>query len=236
MVCPPGSRWYPLVMVYLLTGARVSEILKPKLTWKDIDFENETLTLPVRKGRKSTEFPLEIILLEIFRGLKAHPYKKAHDNKPEDLNYPFPFNASYVGHKVKAILNSAGIDATAHDLRDSFVSHLIYLGYSLEDVSKIAGHSSIKITEQHYYGQIRERRRQMLSDLGQHFTRQINPPKTGTQNRDKTRSKVPYPDQYNNSLIKSKKPNSRREKGFPTVARDRIELPTHGFSVHCSTN
>ena len=158
-------------MVYLLTGARLSEVLKPKLSWKDIDLDQGRLTLPIRKGHGLTEFPLEPVLLEIFRDLRAKPYLKANSNTPEDQEFPFPFNASYVGHKIKAILNSAGIDATAHDLRDSFVSHLIYLGYPLEDVSKIAGHSTIKVTERHYYEQLQERRRSMLSDLENHITR-----------------------------------------------------------------
>ena len=169
--CRKGSRWYPLVMVYLLTGARLSEVLKPKLSWEDIDLENGILTLPFRKGQKSTEFPIESELLEIFHNLKANPYTKANSNLPEDADYPFPFNASYVDHKIKAILNDADIDATAHDLRDSFVSHLIYLGYSLEDVSKIAGHSTIKVTERHYYAQLQERRRSMLADLGSYLAR-----------------------------------------------------------------
>ena len=50
-------------MIYLLTAARLSEVLKPKLTWKDIDFENEILTLPIREGHSSTEFPLITVLL-----------------------------------------------------------------------------------------------------------------------------------------------------------------------------
>ena len=177
--CPKGSRWYPLVMVYLLIGARLSEVLKPKLSWKDIDLDNGILTLPFRKGQKSTEFPMEPVLLDIFRDLKANPYTKANSNLPEDADYPFPFNASYVGHKIKAILNDADIDATAHDLRDSFVSHLIYLGYSLEDVSKIAGHSTIKVTERHYYEQLQERRRSMLSDLESHVAKSQSAGKTG---------------------------------------------------------
>lgn len=64
-------------------------------------------------------------------------------------------------------------DATAHNLRDSFVSHLIYLGYPIEDVSKLVGHSTTKITEQYYYGQIEDRRKQMLSDLGDHIKVQV---------------------------------------------------------------
>lgn len=233
-VCPPGSRWYPLVMVYLLTGARLSEVLKPKLSWRDIDFENEILTLPVRKNHKSTEFPLNEILLELFRELKKRPYTKAHDSKQEDLKYPFPFNASYISHKIKAILNSAKIDATVHDLRDSFVSHLIYLGYPIEDVSKIAGHSTIKITEQHYYKQLQERRREMLTDLGQHITGQ---PKTLTKNVDKTRPRVPHPDQNQSGQPETEKPPLPSEiETLALVTRGGIEPPTNGLKVRCSTD
>ena len=109
-------------------------------------------------------------LVEVFQNLKRNPFSKAHDNQPEDVLYPFPINHSYVSHKIKAIMKEAGIDATAHDLRDSFVSHLIFLGYPIEDVSKMAGHSSIRVTEAHYYGQIEERRRQMITDLRDHLS------------------------------------------------------------------
>ena len=168
-VCPRGSRWYTLIMVYLLTGARLSEVLKPKLSWKDIDLEYGTLTLPMRKGGKSSEFQIKSELLEVFQNLKDHPYTKANSSDPADAAYPFPFNASYISHKIKAILNEAGIDATAHDLRDSFVSHLVYLGYSMEDVSEAAGHSSIKVTERHYYKQLNERKGRMAIDLQDHI-------------------------------------------------------------------
>ncbi len=180
-------------------------VVKPKLSWSDINLEKGMLTLHIRKGNGSTEFPLERVLLEIFRDLKAKPYVKANSNMPADQGYPFPFNASYVGHRIKAILNDADIDATAHDLRDSFVSHLIYLGYSLENVSKIAGDSTIKVTEQHYYGQFEEPRRTMLADLGRHMADQLNPSKTGTENRDIERSKVPNRDQSKKSMLRRKR-------------------------------
>lgn len=67
------------------------------------------------------------------------------------------------------ILNQAGINATAHDLRDSFVSHLVFLGYSIEDVSDAAGHSSIGVTWRHYYKQLKERKGRMASDLQDHI-------------------------------------------------------------------
>jgi len=243
--CPPGSRWYPLIMVYLLTGARLSEVLKPKLTWRDIDFENEILTLPIRKSHTSTEFPLDTVLLEIFRELKANPYTKAHDNKPDDHHYPFPFGHHYISHKIKAILKGAGIDATAHDLRDSFVSHLIHIGYPLEDVSKIAGHSTTQITERYYYKQLEERRRQMLTDLGDHFTGRYSQTnidtllKTRPKNVAKTRltppSDLPNPAVSEDTHQECKDPAlpSRKEDSKP-VPRTRFEPTTHGLEGRCS--
>ena len=53
--------------------------------------------------------------------------------------------------------------------------HLIYLGYRMEYVSKLALHSSVRVTDQHCYGQIEERLLPMLSDLESHFTDQISP-------------------------------------------------------------
>lgn len=106
-------------------------------------------TLPVRKANKECDLPLNTLLLEIFRELRVRPHTN-RQRGADDRKYPFPFTPWYIGHKVKGLLQRAGIDVAAHDLRDSLVSYLIYLGYPLEDVSKIAGHSSIQVTERHY--------------------------------------------------------------------------------------
>ena len=220
-------------MVYLLTGARLSEILKPKLSWDDVDFENELLTLPFRKGGKSTQIPMVPQLVEVFMSMRRNPFEKDHDNKPEDVLYPFPVNPSYVGHKIKSIMKDAGIDATAHDLRDSFVSHLIFLGYPIADVSELAGHSSIPVTERHYYKQLEERKREMLADLGQHISGKINPQKVRTDSTDESWSTVPSADHLDTlpSDVSNPSPPDDKE-GFSRVARDGIEPPTHGFSDH----
>ena len=138
------------------------------------------------------ELPMDVTLREVFLYVKDNPFVKRNQHvADDDQDYPFPLRPDYVSHVIKELLQKAGIDATAHDLRDSFVSHLIYLGYPLEDVSKLAGHSSIKVTEKHYYGQIQERRRQMLSDLGKHMRGQTGSAKTMTENDAKERSSMP---------------------------------------------
>ncbi len=196
---PPGSKWYPFLMTYMLTGARLSEILMPKFSWADIDFENERFRLPIRKGNKSSEFPLDEVLLEIFRELKQNPYEKYNTKDAKaDSQYPFPFTPDYISHKISRLMAEAGIDASTHDLRDSFVSHLIYLGFNLEDVSKLAGHSSIKVTEQHYFKQLEDRRREMLSSLGEHIQ---DAAKTLTKNADNEGSRVVDPDTLSDTAI-----------------------------------
>ena len=174
-------------------GARLSEVLKPKLSWKDIDLKGRKLTLPVRNGHRLTNFQLDDVLLDLFRSREEHPYTKAHDNKSNDPDYPFPFSASYISRRMKSIFKLAGINATAHDLRDSFVSHLIYLGYPVEDVRKIAGHSSTKVTEWYYYEQLEERQRQMQTDLGRHMTEHLGSRKieNGGKNVARKRGKKP---------------------------------------------
>ena len=59
----------------------------------------------------------------------------------------------------------------------------------MEDVSKVAGHSTIKVTERHYYKQLEERQSRMFSDLEDHMIQSQSREKidehekTGTGNR-----------------------------------------------------
>jgi hypothetical protein len=53
------------------------------------------------------------------------------------------------------------------------VSYLVYLGYNIEDVSQIAGHSSPKVTDVYYLKLLKERKREMQSDLGSHMIKHL---------------------------------------------------------------
>ena len=57
------------------------------------------------------------------------------------------------GRYIRPIFKAAGLDdgqMKAHRLRDTFAVDLLEKGVSLEDVSKLLGHTSIKTTEKHY--------------------------------------------------------------------------------------
>ena len=170
-VCKPDSRWYPYIVVYLLTGARISEILKPKLRWEDVDFERNTISLRKRKRGKTSVLPLTSHLKKVLlKEKKNKPVKLAY-KYGDDGDYVFPFSTSYVSRRLKKeVFKPAGLGKiTVHDLRRSFASHLTYLGFEVFDISQIMAHSKTEVTQTHYLSQLPTKSRKMLEELEKHL-------------------------------------------------------------------
>jgi integrase len=63
---------------------------------------------------------------------------------------------------LKKIFKAAGIpNAHPHMLRDTFAVEMLLAGVSLDQVSVLLGHSSVKITERHYLPWVRARQQQL---------------------------------------------------------------------------
>ncbi|NQT27648.1 site-specific integrase [candidate division KSB1 bacterium] len=165
------NRWRPIILTYLLTGARISEILKPKLSWEHVDFEKATITLASRKRGKSITIPMPDILRKELQALKENPYIKESSMRVDDDLYPFPFHKDYISHILKdEIYTPAGIvDISTHDLRRTFGSYLIFLGIPVAVVSQLMSHSSISTTEQVYLGQLDSVQRNALNGLANYL-------------------------------------------------------------------
>jgi integrase len=64
------------------------------------------------------------------------------------------------------VFELAGIpDGTIHRFRDTLAVDLLLKGVGLEDVSKLLGHSSTKITEKHYAPWIKARQEQLEASV-----------------------------------------------------------------------
>lgn len=170
-----GSPLYRYSHAYLLilnTGLRMGEALS--LTWEDIDFENKTIAVSknniVTKKRDASghatggyelhtqhstksangnrvipmNHSAELALLELKKG-NATPYiiTNGHGNRALPSNFERSF---------RAVLRSAGIDGNygIHALRHTFASMLFSKGVDVKVVSKLLGHSSVKITYDTY--------------------------------------------------------------------------------------
>ncbi|MEE9464565.1 MAG: tyrosine-type recombinase/integrase [Candidatus Neomarinimicrobiota bacterium] len=170
-VCPPGSKYYNLLIFYLITGARRSQAARPLLTWDGIDFEKGYIYLAKQKRQERT-FPITPELKDILLDLKANPIEKLANHRSDDRLYPFPFCPSHISNKIiKPMLVAAGIpDVSLHNLRKTCMTVLRNnLGYTTENVKDFIGHSSIQVTEAHYLATDYEGQHKMASDLGEYL-------------------------------------------------------------------
>lgn len=130
-----------VLWLYLLTGARKSELLEAR--WSDIDTDRLELLIPRPKQGKPHIYPLTTRAMEVLNSLP-----KYDDNpfvfpglKPgaRMVNISKPWNRV----RVRAKLD----DVHLHDLRRSVGSWLAEAGFSLISIGKVLGHRSPRTTQ-----------------------------------------------------------------------------------------
>ena len=129
-----------IVGLLLLTGARVSELLKAE--WRHIDLERRAWLIPTSKTGKSRHVPLSqaaIDLIEQVPRFGVCPYVLPN---PATLK---PF--SEIKHAWQAARDKALLpDLRIHDLRHSAASFMINAGVDLFAVRRVLGHADHKST------------------------------------------------------------------------------------------
>ena len=129
-----------IISVYLSTGARRAELLKPKFRWDNVDFKNSKIRFD-GKGGKIRYVPMTPTVVKLLS-----------DRLTGGSEFPFKYGQDHVSHRLRDYYRTAGIEnANLHTLRKTFGSLLIQGGYAdIYIVSKLLGHSSVKVTERHY--------------------------------------------------------------------------------------
>jgi integrase len=177
-----SSRLYPYLVLSLLTGARTEELRA--LIWADVDLVGDPKTVPpippymavwrsvrrdgdtkTRKSRRTIALPGRCVdALKRQHRQQAEERLKAGEAWTEnDLVFASkvgtPLDASHVRRDLRrAMKGAAGVnpaDWTPRELRHSFVSLLSDAGVSLDDISRLVGHSGTAVTEQVYRHQLR---------------------------------------------------------------------------------
>ena len=117
-----------------------AELLKPKFTWDNVDFKNKKIRFD-GKGGKTRYVPMALTV-----------HKLLLDRLTEGLKFPFKYGQDHVSHRLRDYYRLAHIEnANLHTLRKTFGSLLIQEGFAdIYKVSKLLGHSSVKVTEKHY--------------------------------------------------------------------------------------
>lgn len=128
-----------LIMAYLNTGARRREILAPNFEWSDVHFKLNRVRLN-GKGDKVRYVPMNAVLRQILERRKADGHE-----------YPFKMDYHWMFKKISKYYKAAEIEnANIHTLRKTFGSLLIAQKVDVFRVSKLLGHSTVVVTQQHY--------------------------------------------------------------------------------------
>jgi integrase len=137
--------------LYLLTGARKSELLQAR--WEDVSFERAELRLPQTKAGRTHYIPLSgpaLVLLQEIPREEGNPYilvgrgprgatAEERKNRPSHLvNIEKPW---------QRVRKAAGVeDVRLHDLRRTVGSWLAQAGNSLHLIGRVLNHSNQSTT------------------------------------------------------------------------------------------
>jgi integrase len=148
-----------LVAVLVGTGLRLDEALH--LTWDDIDLDHRIII--VHRGRKGVpksgrvrHVPIFDSVLPVLREMKLARGENVllwPGGRPRKPGKPHgALDQSSPRRPFKTAVERAGLPSALrlHDLRHSFASHYLADGGDLFKLSKILGHSSVRITEKTY--------------------------------------------------------------------------------------
>lgn len=138
-----NQEWRLVVLLGCRAGLRRGEIAL--LKWKDIDFKNNQIYVAPNKTEKHRYVPM---VADLRKALEAHKKREKRGaeyviNVGEDRTSRCYLTAFYAKETKEKLPFKCGM----HKLRHTFASHLVQAGVDLYRVSKLLGHSSIKMTE-----------------------------------------------------------------------------------------
>lgn len=150
------------LQIYLLavTGMRVGESLG--LTWDDIDFQEQQLTInktwdiytnagfaPTKNQQSIRTVPLDNGTIELLQEFKANKWQE------NEFNRLFPVSAhAYLNKRLKKLI---GRPVHIHSLRHTYVSYLLTNGIEVLTISKLIGHKDPTITLNTYSHLLKEK-------------------------------------------------------------------------------
>lgn len=140
---------YKRIFLFLMySGVRLNECLN--LTWQDINFQNNSITIRNNKDTGFTTKNMKYRILGLTESLKqiigiadvnAEAYVFRNSKKGR-------YNLDFISMKFKEYSLKAGLkNYRTHTLRRTFASNCIKSGIKIQDLKVLLGHSKISTTE-----------------------------------------------------------------------------------------
>jgi len=140
------ERDFAIVMLFLQTGLRVSELVNLKLT--DISLETKELTVRQGKGRKDRVVPLVGQALDALKVyIRVREPSIEYDNVFLARNKT-SMDQRTVRYRIKKYYQAAGIKkkGSVHTLRHTFATHQIHNGLKIDQLKEVMGHRQMATT------------------------------------------------------------------------------------------
>ncbi|MFX1536935.1 MAG: tyrosine-type recombinase/integrase [Promethearchaeota archaeon] len=135
----------PIIIAALNTGMRKNEILT--LTWGQVDLKLRLIRVVKTKSGKDRVIPVNDMLLEVFKELKA---KRSGNFVFANPKTGLPFRK--VRQSFESACRRANIHAFRfHDLRHTFSCRMIQKGCDIETLRDLLGHHSITVTQRYIH-------------------------------------------------------------------------------------
>jgi integrase len=166
-----ASRLHAFIVLCLLTGVRSEEARA--LTWEHVDLEAGTISVwrsvrahgDTKTNRSRRTLKLPAIAVEALRGQRERQSAERAQAGELWQEYGLVFTTSvgtaYESHNLRRdfrrVTAAAGLGArwVPKELRTSFVSMMSYQGVPVEEIARLAGHSSSRTIEVIYQRELR---------------------------------------------------------------------------------
>jgi integrase len=142
LLAEADSEFKTYLQFLLHTGCRRNEALGT--TWEDIDLQRRQILIRGEVGKmgKRRSIPINDVLYDVLYALRG---------VRKGLMFP-DYGGNQVSMKFRRLAKKVDLPEgiSLHSLRATFGSTLINKGVDIYTVSKLLGHSSVKVTEKHY--------------------------------------------------------------------------------------
>lgn len=144
-----GLRDYVMMIVLLETGVRVMELANMKVS--DLLFEEQTIRIPMAKGRKSRRVPIQrTCMTELLKYIQERDQQPFDDLWISINNTPITRNA--VGVKVRQHCKDSGIKGvrgSCHTFRHTMAKFFLINGGDIFTIQYILGHTTLDMTKRY---------------------------------------------------------------------------------------